>query len=177
MNNLATILKDVNGASFISIDTETEPYLKGGKKNPYQNRVKKIMTGSSVMVFQNKTKSSYEDMVKRRLHSEGKNPDTFVLQPRKWGERIPHTPFIQHEKDGKTKYYLEVIFLKPGKVHYEVDGVKTDPTTIDGLDLNKEEAAQGGLDDKVIIRTFSVDSITGLRAFGKTYGNFSVEFE
>jgi len=157
MNNIKTIMtENVNGATFISIDTSTDVKLLGGKKNLLQGRVRKITTGASVMVFQNKTTNAYENMVKRRLEKEGKNPGNFELGPRAWGTRLPNMPFVEH----KGEYYLEVIFLSRGKTHYEVDGVITPTNQIEGLNLNNEEGRQGGLDDKVIVRTFKVSSLT-----------------
>lgn len=156
---LAAAMQSVNGASFISIDTETDPRLTGGKSNPHKGHVKKVMTGANVMVFQNKTVSGYNEMVKRRLSKEGKNPDSFKLSPRAWGERIPNTPFIEHN----GKYYLEVIFLGSGDVHYELDGADIAKDAVIGLPAPKEEARQGGLNDKVIIRTFALDSLRNVR--------------
>lgn len=166
MTNLNTLLENINGASFISITTRTTPKLKGGKKNAYADKtVHKIMTGANVMVFQNKSINGYEAMIKRRLNAEGKSSTDFNLGPRAWGTRIPNKPIVEH----KGNYYLEMIFLQSGEVHYEVDGVVTDPSTIPGLELNKEEASQGGLNDKVIIRTFKIDSIMSITINKNTY--------
>ena len=149
------INENVNGATFVALDTVTEPRLKGGKSNPHKGRVTKVMTGANVMVFQNKSINGYDAMVKRRLEKEGKNPGDFKLSPRAWGHRIPNTPFVEHN----GQLYLEVIFLSSGTVHYELDGVQVDPAEIQGLELTKQEGNQGGLSDKVIIRTFKVDNI------------------
>lgn len=159
MHKLETLMKDVNGATFIGIDTVTVVPLKGGMANPYHGKLTKIVTGSSVMVFQNKTTNGYENMVKRRLEQEGKNPNFFVLSPRVWGVRRQGEPFVDH----KGKVYLEVIFLKPGEVKYMVDGQQVNPSTIPGFETDKEEGKQGGLDNKVIIRTYAVDSIKAVR--------------
>lgn len=172
MTNLRTLLKAVNGATFITINTSTTPKLKGGKKNIFNDgRTRKIMTGANVMVFQNKTVNGYDAMVKRRLEKEGKAPESFNLSPRTWGTRLPNTPIVEH----KGSYYLEVIFLNAGEVHYEVDGVVTDAADIVGLDLDREEGRQGGLNDKVIIRTFRVDSIKSITINKNTYTNLIYE--
>lgn len=159
---------NVNGASFIGLDTETIPSLKGGKKNPLQGRVTKRMTGASLMVFQNKNANGYENMVRRRLEAEGKNPD-FEVGPRQWGERIDNLPIVKHEKDGAVKYYLEVIFLKPGKVQFFLDGAPIDRADVIGLDEKPDDSGQGGLDNKVIIRTFAADSVTAIRVDGQEF--------
>lgn len=167
MNNIAKILSEVNGATFIGLTTETDVKLTGGKKNPLQGRVKKITVGSNVMVFQNKNGSSYEAMVQRRLEKEGIYPH-FEVGPRKWGTRIPNTPFIEYNGE----YYLEVIFLRKGRTHYTVDGVETPKEQINGIPVYRGEADQGGLtdDNKVIIRTYKISSITSVAVDKKVYG-------
>lgn len=168
MHNLAKLLtENVNGATFIGLDTETVPTLRGGKSNQYQGRVSKVMTGSNVMVFQNKTTNAYNNMVKRRLEAEGKSPESFVLGERQWGHRVPNTCFVEH----KGEYYVEVIFLKAGDVYYTVDGVKVDKAVIEGLPTEKVEGEQGGLNNKVIIRTFHTDSIRSITINKETYSN------
>lgn len=167
-NSISKIMNDnVNGATFIAMDTSTEPKLTGGMSNPFKGRVRKIMVGANVMVFQNKSTHGYRNMVQRRLKKEGKNPEQFHLSARTWGQRVKDTPFVEHNGNK----YLEVIFLKTGKVHYEVDGVETDPTTIEGLTLDKKESNQGGLNDKVIIRTFKFPNIIKLTVNKAVYSD------
>lgn len=155
--NIRDIINDnLNGGTFISIDTLTPVKLTGGKSNPLQGRVTKRVTGSNVMIFQNKTVHAYDAMVKRRLMQEGKDPSSFVLGERKWGTREEGTPFITHN----DKEYLEVIFLSAGDVELLVDGAPYDGV-INGLPVH-QEGRQGGLDNKVIIRTYTVNNITAI---------------
>ena len=169
MTNIRTLMADnVNGATFIGLDTETAVKLAGGKSNPLQGRVTKRTIGSSVMVFQNKHSSSYGDMVQRRLQKEGKDPKSFEVGPRSWGTRIPNTPFIEH----KGQHYLEVIFLKGGSSAYFVDGNETPQSAIEGIPTSRP-SPQGGLDDKVIIRAFKIDSITKLTIGKQSHTNLS----
>lgn len=165
MIDLKPIFENVTGASFIGIDTETVPVLKGGKGNPMQGHVTKRMTGASVMVFQNKKSSSYEAMVQRRLLKEGKKA-TFEVQPRVWGERLPNLPIVVH----KGAQYLEVIFLKCGHIQYLYQGKPIDKFAVQGLE-DKEESEQGGLDDKVIIRSYKAESLRSVRIDGVEYVN------
>ena len=152
----------VLGASFVGLDTLTIPTLKGGKGNPMQGEVAKFNEGSSVMVFQNKNSNGYENMVMKRLIAEGKNPESFELGKRTWGTRIEGTPLIEH----KGEYYLEVIFLKSGEVSYYHEGKEIHKNEVIGLE-EKEEGKQGGLDNKVIIRTFKVASLISVRINSK----------
>jgi hypothetical protein len=165
---LELAVQSVTGMSFIGMDTLTEVTLRGGKKNPMQGRVTKRMTGATVMAFSNKNVNGYEAMIERRLVAEGKDPASFVLGERKWGVRLPEMPIITHEKDGETKFYLEVIFLTPGKTEYKLDGNPIKKADIEGL-ADAAEGEQGGLDNKVIIRTFAADSITELRVDHKVF--------
>lgn len=166
MNTVREIMTDkVNGATFIGLDTETAVTLKGGKSNPLQGRVTKVTMGSSVMVFQNKHQNGYENMVNRRLVEEGKDLNSFTVGPRAWGTREKGTPFVTHNGNE----YLEVIFLKAGDTHYRVDGKVTPKSEIPGLPESSQEAHQGGLNDKVIIRTYAVESILAIRVDKTTH--------
>lgn len=165
---LINAVANINGASFVGLDTHTDVTLTGGKMNPMQGRVTKKMTGATVMSFQNKNFSAYEAMVQRRLTAEGKDPAAFVLSERSWGTRVPNMPIVEHFKDGDTKYYLEVIFLTPGVVTYYLDGNPIDASFVIGLKKGTA-GEQGGLDNKVILRTFAADSITELRIDGQAF--------
>jgi hypothetical protein len=153
------------GGTFVGMDTETVVALTGGKKNPQQGRVTKVMTGATVMCFSNTNGSAYDAMVKRRLAAEGKDPASFELGPRAWGERIAGTPFVQH----KGAHYLEVIFMRAGEVQYMLDGKPVDEAAIEGLPQKRDSTGQGGLENQVAIRTFGLDSIIALRANGKEW--------
>lgn len=171
MNNytkLRNLLIGVNGATFIGLDTLTNVVLKGGWSNPWNGHIQKRVTGSNVMVFQNKKINGYENMVQNRLIEEGKDPTLFVLQRRSWGVRVPETPFIEH----KGFHYLEVIFLRPGKIEYLYKEKIISKYSIPGFIHESEESEQGGLDRKVIIRTYRCDSITGI-TINKNYTSFT----
>lgn len=155
---LQALMQQVNGSSFVAIDTSTEPTLRGGKANPFKGRVRKISKGNVVMVFQNKNSNGYQNMVMKRLALEGKDPESFQIGERTWGTRIKDTPFVEHN----GAQYLEVIFLKSGTTTYECDGAPINKEDIEGLVETVQQAEQGGLDNKVIIRTFKFDSITSL---------------
>lgn len=156
------MLVKLEGATFAGIDTVTEVKLLGGKKNPQQGRITKQVTGSRVMLFTNKGGSAYDNMVRRRLEQEGKDPESFQLSPRAWGERVVGTPYVTH----KGARYLEAVFLGAGEVQYLQDGQPISAHDIEGLP-SKQEAEQGGLERKVVIRTYKLESITGLRAYGE----------
>lgn len=179
---LREIFQNVSGASFVGLDTESKVTLKGGKKNLQQGRITKRVTGSSVMVFTNKEQNGYENMVQRRLIQEGKDPTSFSVGPRVWGTRVEGMPIVEHTKDGVTKDYLEVIFLAAGKTEYFQDGLPIDKKDIEGLDEKEDKPTevpnktdeptnkgQAGLENKVVVRTYSEESILRVRIDGNEY--------
>lgn len=149
----------------MGIDFETEPKLSGGKKNDHLGRVIKRTEGSSVMVFANKYVNGYEAMVRRRLVQEGKDADNFQLGPRTWGTRVEGLPIVEHNGN----FYLDAIFMNPGTSIYLLDGVVTDAAKIKGLSPSTDSGEQGGLDNKVIIRTIALGNVTSIRAGKATY--------
>jgi hypothetical protein len=159
---LFTAVYNVNGSAFIGLDTKTKVLLSGGRDNYMQGLVTKTMKGASVMAFQNKSVNGYREMIRRRLIAEGKDPDSFQLSERVWGKRIPNLPIVRHSLNEKIQYYLEVIFLRPGIVEYQLDGYPIHKEDIIGL-IDAMPACQGGLTNKVIIRCFRSESITELR--------------
>lgn len=158
----------VRGTTFAGLNTFTQVKLKGGKKNPMQNRVTKRTERANVMLFSNTKDSGYVSMVKKRMIAEGKDPDTFEPKPRRWGTRIGNSPFIEHN----DKKYLECFFISPGKSTYYLDDEEIDKEDIEGLDIKPKETeaqkeSQGGIEDKVVIRTFDVNSIESITIKGK----------
>jgi hypothetical protein len=156
---IVSTLIQLQGCAIGSLDAVTSVTLTGGKKNPMQGRVTKKAEGGNVMFFCNSNNNAYNDMVKRRLAAEGRNPEGFVLGKRVWGERLPDTPFIEH----KGELYLDTIFLKaPKKVTYYLDGQEIDKSAVQGLPVSSE-GEQGGLENKVIIRTYKLSSVTQIK--------------
>lgn len=166
------LLAPINGATFASLDTQTEVTLLGGKKNPHQGRIVKRCLGNRVMLFTNKKSPAYENMVKRRLEAAGLDPVSFNAGNLPWGKRVPDSPFIEN----KGELYLQCVFLVAGDVKYFLRrnsmflGVDNfDPIEkkdIIGLNDRTGSEHQGLERNKqVIVRTYAIDSIVALRAF------------
>lgn len=166
-------LNDFKGAQIISIDSVTEVKLLGGQKNPMQGKIKKVNVGAQMMIFKNA--KGYQNMVNRRLKKQSSDDLTtiqlfeaiansgFEPGPRQWGQRIEGTPFVEH----KEKLYLECIFIKSGKSTYLLGDQEIKKEDIIGFP-EKTEGNQGGLINKVIIRTFAIDSIIRIRKSKQT---------
>jgi hypothetical protein len=168
--NLKEVISNVKGTTFAGLTTKTVQKLIGGKSNPMQGRVEKLSEDVNIIVYSNSEVSGYAAMVKRHMVKEGKDPEEFQMKPRVWGTRVGNTPFIEH----KGKYYLECIFRSPGKVTYLLDGESIDPEEIEGLPEKKEkteayEKSQGGIEDKIIIRTFDLGSIVSLKVKNEVF--------
>ena len=160
---IVATLMQLNGCAIGAITTETNVTLKGGKKNAMQGKITKRMEGGNVMFFCNSNSNTYNNMVKKRLTAEGKDAANFKLGKRVWGERIIDTCFVQH----KGQMYVEVVFLKkPTKIDYFLAGQAIDKTAIEGLPVDKAEGKQGGLNNKVIIRTYKLASLLKIKMGG-----------
>jgi hypothetical protein len=162
---LVGAVQAIGGASFLGMDTLTPVKLTGGKKNPMQGRVTKSVIGAQVIVYGNESYNGYISMIKNRLIAEGKEPEDYTPGVRPWGQRIPNMPIVEHTKDDSTKYYLEAVYLKPGKSFYFIDGdTPIEASDIEGLEAPKvSETSQGGLENKVIVRTVSAENIVEIR--------------
>lgn len=157
------------GVAIATMTTATIAKLKGGKKNPHQGRITKVTKGSTVQLFANTNDGAYERLVRGQIEAEGKSQEDFVVKPRAWGTRVGATPFIEH----KEAFYLEVFLDKSGVVFYLLDGeTPIGKEDIEGLEdvakpvsdeaKEKAEASQGGIEKKVKVVTYSLDSIQSL---------------
>lgn len=169
MHPIVGLFNKVKGTTFANIDTVTKIKLTGGRSNPFHNRdVTKIVTGASVILFFTKESNGYENMVRRQMTLEGIPQNDFKMGARAYGTPIPGTPFMEH--NGET--YIDVIYLKPGKVSYYVDGVPSLPSSIPGLPVSKPtDTSQGGISKKIIFRTYKINSIKSIRALKQTFVN------
>lgn len=158
LKTLMKVFQDLKGSTLLGLDTETVVDLRGGKQNKMRGRVTKRMTGAVVMAFSNANHNSYETMMRNALEKSGVDGSTFKLQPRPWGERWPDLPIVEHN----DQYYLEVVFVQPGKVEYFLDGEPIDKDDIEGLKPSSPQQL-------VTIRTFGIDSIKAIRTGGKEY--------
>ncbi len=158
------MLGNVNGTTFIGIDAEIPVKLAGGQKNKFQGRVTEVLSHVSVMVSTNRNGNTYANMVNKRLKDEGKRKK-FKLSNRSWGTRVRGTPLITH----KNNMYLQAIFLRSPTPTFLVDGKPTDASVIPGIPERKLGGKQGGLKNKVGIRTLNIEHLTAIRMGGVEY--------
>lgn len=135
----------------VKLKFATVPKLKGGKANPHQGRILKVTEGAIGQLFT--SGKGYFDRVNEGLVEEGKEAN-FEPKARAWGVRVEGTPLIEH----KEKFYLDVIFDEPGRTRFLLDGGEIEREMIEGLE-EKKEGEQGGLENKVYVRSIGLESI------------------
>lgn len=150
--DLEELLKKINGCSFASLDCVTEP----------SPGIRKETTGKRVILFTNKNTNGYQNMVRRRLLEAGKDPDSFALGDRRWGERLPNSPLVEH----KGVLHLEVIELTPGATRCFIGTREVDCAN---LGLRKGRAPNQGLpsDQTVKVRDIKLENITRIALMGE----------
>lgn len=150
---LINVLKDIKGTTFVSIDSETIPQLKGGKSCPF-NGVKKYSHTNCTIGFK------WENSVNNQLEREGKDR-SFEAKPRTWGHRVVGTPLVEH----KGKYYLETKVEKADSPDYFMNGNRISNDDI--KPYIKETVSI--TDDPLFIRDYPIDSIRNIKIKGEEY--------
>lgn len=197
-HSIKTILDSFSGTTFGGIDITTSVTLSkkmetvirnlpgnglrvianslfdsGVTENPMYGKIIKKTSGIAVTLFSNKNQNGYENMVKRRLAEEGKDPESFQLSKAKWGTRLEDSPIIEHNGE----YYLEVIVRHHGTpkyfyIHNEMEN-EISKDMIFGFPPSREKTGQGGLENQVVVNRYKLSSITGIRVLGDSYtGDF-----
>jgi len=140
MNTLSSIFQASHkGALIIGFDSTTIPKLTGGKKNPMQGRIQKVMTGAVAMLNRD-----YEKSRNKQLIAQGFKP-TFEVKTRRWGVyAIKGMPILTH----KGAVYLNTSILRAGSVSYLLDGQPINKADIEGLPVS----AGTGIDIKSVAK-------------------------
>jgi hypothetical protein len=147
---LKILLDKVTGATFATIDSTTSP----------SPGVRKVTTGTRVIIFNNMEHSGYEALVKQRLIEAGKDPRDFVLSDLPWGERISNTPIIMC----RGVAYLQTIVLQPGQSRGYIGNRE-----VDLADFVTSRRTNQGLPkgDEVIVSTYRLDHIDRITLVGE----------
>lgn len=149
-NALMLLLEKVNGCTFATIDSTTLP----------RPGLRKVTTGTRVILFTNKKVNGYGELVKRRLIEAGKDPRNFVLGDLPWGERIPDTPVIIH----RGLHYLQTVVLEPGQSVGYIGNRE-----VDLEDFIPHRRTNQGLPkgDEVLVATYRLDHIDRIALMGE----------
>jgi hypothetical protein len=145
LEQIIDLIDKINGCTFASLDVITKP-SKG---------VRRVIIGEQVIIFSMKHGSGYENAVRRRLAEIGEDPETFVVGPLPWGERLEDYPIIFH----KGKDYLQTLSLKAGETEMFIGDTKVDPSLVSWVRPHDEDRRGRG----VIFRTYELSGITAIR--------------
>jgi len=162
------ILEARQGEEEVVMVTSTMPAMRK-TNNPFMGRVRKV---SRVVGFIN---WHYAGEVNEQREKEGgfevvegggvraKEVEQFVAKPRKWGERLPNSPFVHH----KGKYYLELKVSESVGHDYYLDGEKLDTDSdqlaaIKAFFSKKSSASRQGVANMVILRDYALASISAI---------------
>lgn len=152
---LATIIKASKGATFISVDIETDPRMTKSN-NPYVGAVKQV-TLNGIINF------DYANSVNSQLQREGKETD-FVSKARVWGTWDGN--LITH----KGEYYLNMKVENSSESAYIFNGVVLDSKVVEPfLPKSSKPHTQAELDKEIVVRDIKFESIKKIRAFGEEY--------
>ena len=157
LGELKAALASRKGTQFITIVAVTDPRMRK-RDNPYIGRVQKRSTVNGAIGW------IYQNSVNRERAREDLQPD-FEAFPRKWGERISGTPFVEHK--GST--YLEMKVERVISTEYLLDGEPVDRSVIEEwLPKHKSEGARQEVERPVILRDYNLPNITSITYGGTT---------
>lgn len=157
LGELKAALASRKGTSFITIVALTDPRMRK-RGNPYIGRVLKRSTVNGAIGW------IYQNSVNRERARENLEPD-FEAFPRKWGQRIKGTPFVEHK--GKT--YLELKVERAISTEYLLDGQVVDKSVIEEwLPKRKPEGERQEVDRPIILRDYDLANIKAITFDGIT---------
>ena len=157
LSELKSALLERKGTTFVTIVAETDPKLRK-RGNPYAGRVTKRSRVNGAIGW------IYGNGVNRQRVREGLEPD-FTAHPRKWGERIKGTPFVEHK--GNT--YLELKVERVLGTEYLLDGKTIDRSLIEEwLPKRKPEGERQQVESPVILRDYNLANIKAIAFDGIT---------
>ena len=146
------------GAFFATIETRTVPAMTK-TCNPYVGNVVKLARVNVCGNF------IYGSAVNRQRVREGAEPD-FTAHPRKWGQRIAGTCFV--EKEGQLYFeYKEERVLS--KVYETLDGQVIPEDALRLFLRDRDEGRAQGLDKAVRVRDPKIESIGAITLAGNRY--------
>lgn len=149
-------IRQIKGATFATLTTNTDARLLGGKKSPFAG-CRKI---SKVNVVLN---VNYENSVNRQLGREDKEQN-FEAAARQWGEH--ETAAII--KNGE-KLYVQAKCEKTLEVFYQLNSQILQKSEIPAELFPKQSESRQGTDKEVVIRSWGIDSIKAISLKGEDY--------
>lgn len=122
--------------------------------------------------------ASYKNAVNnqraREAEDAGFDPDIikeFEPQPRYWGERVDGTPLVRHEKNGETRYYMEVLKFRTLDTQWRDDSDRQVPDDEVRPFIRERSGESGRQKTKkpVRVRNVRVDNLDEVSVDGRRY--------
>lgn len=164
IEELATFLMEIKGASFVTFLAETELPKMRKTGNPFVGATKLAVVNGTINFF-------YDKAVLRRLEAEGKGPEAFE-RGESW--HVPEkrsdgtlTPFALHKKTGER--YLR---LMPGKTlskAYVLNGEQVPTDEIERFIPAPFFPSNQGLDKPVQFRVWKLAGIHAMNTEGRSF--------
>lgn len=170
VKELENTLANVNRPTIVTVWAEVVPdmYVKDqetGERNPYLGRTVKQSRVNGMICW------TYAVSVNNQRQREA-NPQTveeahavpvFIPEPRKWGERVPNTPLVNH----KGKVYLELKVERVLETCYLIDGQTADPEVLRPFLKTKQEGRRQEVAKPVVLRDYALENIKGIQFQGE----------
>jgi hypothetical protein len=181
-DELVEILRDTNPGRMVTYTYTSGPSSRMRKTKPRTNpywdatagrwRIRKTsrqqgMIGASY-------KNAVNNQRAREAREAGYNPDDiaeFEPQPRYWGERVEGTPLVRHEKDGETRWYMEVLKFRTLDFQWK-DDMNQAVSEEDVRPFIRErsgESSRQGTDKPIRVRNVRVDHLDEVSVDGRRY--------
>jgi hypothetical protein len=157
--DMVSVLNEVVKPTFVNLVTETKVRMNK-KGNPFHDQVTKCLTSNFYIG------SEYEKRVNNNLIKEDKEND-FTSSPLSGKEHISKCVLIDTKT--RTKNYLMCEWFKRSypKVSFKFQDNSIDKVLFEDYLVKRTESVKQGLDNKVNIVTYGMDSIKEIR-FNKT---------
>lgn len=156
LQQFANIVLERKGAQIVTLTTATEPRLK--RSNPF-GPITKISVVNGVINF------NYQNAVNKQREREDKETD-FVSQPRTWGQKIAHTPFIEHN----GKYYLTIKVEKTQSPTYvDSNGHEINVSDLIPHMYAQSESSRQDVEKEIITRDYCMSNVTMVTMNSVTY--------
>jgi hypothetical protein len=128
------------------------------KGNPYYKQIRKVLTSNFYIG------SEYEKRVNGNREKEGLESD-FVSSPLSGKRHISKCVLTNINQENGVKFYLMCEWFKRSypKVHYLHNGNSIDKHIFQSYEVKRKESEKQGVENKVNIVTYGMDSIKEIR--------------
>lgn len=169
LNDLQNNLQNMDQTVLATVRTVTEPDMRK-TNNPFYGKVFKVQDLSATVGSWSYSKAvntrRQKEWLKALLTDENTpKPEEFVPKARRWGQRVPNTPFVEH----KGQYYVELSVHDCLRQKFVDDqGKEVSKALLEPWLTEKgEEGARQGLEKPVTLRDVKIENIVSINYAGQ----------